>query len=75
MAQNILKIAIESKVNILSSSLEKEKNHLRFCIKRKIKNIHGAKFSFNAVGVNLYLNESLILHITEDYGENVKGSG
>ena len=27
------------------------------------------------MGVKLYLNESLILHITEDYEENVKGSG
>ena len=34
VAQKILKIIIESKVTIPSSSLAAEENHLRFCLKR-----------------------------------------
>ena len=45
MAQKILKIAIESKVTIPSSSLATEENHLRFYVKKKkSKNIDGSKF-------------------------------
>ena len=45
MAEKILKIAIESKVTIPSSSLATEENHLRFYVKKKkSKNIDGSKF-------------------------------
>ena len=36
-AQKIWKIVTESKVTILSPSLAAEENHLRFCMKKKIK--------------------------------------
>ena len=57
VAQKILKIVIESKVTIVKfSSRRKSSEVLRK--KKKLKNIDGSKFDFNA-GVKLYINESL----------------
>ena len=41
--------------------------------KKKLKNIDGYKFDFNAE-VKLYIKK-VSAHITEDYGENVRNSG
>ena len=41
--------------------------------KKKLKNIDGSKFDFNAE-VKLYIKK-VSAHITEDYGENVRNSG
>ena len=57
-AQKIWKIVTESKVTVLSPSLAAEENHLRFCMKKKLKNIDSSKFDFNA-GVKLYINKCL----------------